>query len=298
MKVAELMGHEVVGLTIKRPGRPSSPRSSCFISDGIDVQSLRRTLKNEKFDWLIHLASYGVVPTDRDAEQMEKVNVRYGWHLAELLPDLSVRAAIAAGSSAEYAARGMQMFRETDPLEEGAPYGRTKALGGLKFLNECSRNATSAAVFRLFNVYGPGEAPHRLLPSLATQLSIGARVALSPGDQIRDFIFVDDVCTSLLDACLRLDTGQSRGGAYNLCSGMGMNVKTFAKHVAQLMGKDEDLLQFSALPRRPHEQMFVVGDPTAYKMAFGTVLPTSVKAGIQQSLIYLQSDAWDSKSEN
>ena len=52
-------------------------------------------------------------------------------------------------------------------------------------------------LLRFFKVYGEGEAPHRLLPSLVAGLARRERVPLSEGTQVRDFIHVDDVVAGL-----------------------------------------------------------------------------------------------------
>ena len=280
--LAERCGHEVTRLSIAR--NAEAPSSAVVTSAGTGRDSIHAALKGRRFDWLLHLASYGVHPGDRDPELMQSINIAFGENLAAVACDLGVRVALATGSSAEYRGPIDRPFRENDPLEENAPYGRTKAIGGPAFHGASRRAGAQGMLMRLFNAYGPGEGPHRLLPSLASRLSENERVALSPGDQVRDFVFVDDVAESLLKACARVDQVDAAAGTYNLSTGSGSTVRSFAEHVAEALKKDPALLDFGAIPKRPHEQMLVVGDARRYTAAFGETLRTPLRQGIEQTL--------------
>jgi hypothetical protein len=60
-----------------------------------------------------------------------------------------------------------------------------RARGACAIAIGCAR-AIPLAVCRIFGVYSPGEAPHRLLPSLASGLRGTDRAPLSPGLQKHD----------------------------------------------------------------------------------------------------------------
>ena len=70
---------------------------------------------------------------------------------------------------------------------------------------------------RLFGVFGPGEAPHRLLPYVHDRLSRGERVDLTAGLQWRDLLYVEDAAKGLLRAAEIALEG--RLGPFNLCTG-------------------------------------------------------------------------------
>ena len=113
-------------------------------------------------------------------------------------------------------------------------------------------------VARLFGVYGPGEAPHRLLPGLTSRLLRGERVPLTHGRQVRDFLHVDDACDGLI-ACAANGRNQSASVVVNVCSGEAVSVKSFAMTVARLMKVDDTLLGFGDETLRAGEVMHLVG---------------------------------------
>ena len=59
---------------------------------------------------------------------------------------------------------------------------------------------------RLFHVYGSNEHHSRLYPSLCKAALTGKDFPMSSGEQIRDFIHIDDVCKSI-DKAIDLNIG-------------------------------------------------------------------------------------------
>ena len=117
------------------------------------------------------------------------------------------------------------------------------------------------AVGRLFGVFGPGEAPHRLLPSLVRNLSARRRVPLSDGTQVRDVLPVAAVVDALL--CLAKAV-EADGGQHivNVSSGDMATVRDFAEMTADAIGAPRALLGFGDIERRPDEVACFAGDPT------------------------------------
>ncbi len=110
---------------------------------------------------------------------------------------------------------------------------------------------------RLFHIYGPGEAPSRLVPYLVDCLRNEVRAKLTKGEQYRDALYLDDAVSALLAAAAAPALSET---VYNVCSGCPMTVRGLADAVAHALGKSTDLLEFGALPYRHDEEMWVVGD--------------------------------------
>jgi nucleoside-diphosphate-sugar epimerase len=243
------------------------------------------------FDGLIHLAAYGVAPSDRDPAAMFRVNVELTAHLARLAGDAGVKAMVIVGTCAEYdgAAPGGPT-PETWPLESAKTYGASKAAGGLWGLAQARAVNLPAAVVRLFHIYGPGERDYRLLPSLALRLARGERVPMSDGAQVRDFVYVHDAVDGLLAVLNGLATRpeQTAWRAVNLATGTGTSVADFARTVCAIAQADPSLLGFGDLPRRPDDIPYLVGDTAAMADIFGwraaTALPEGATAAIADVL--------------
>lgn len=157
---------------------------------------------------------------------------------------------VYTGSMAEYGRPGI--LRESDPCIPDTAYGCAKFAGTNLAVALRATSGLDIRAARLFGVYGPGEAPTRLLPSLIGKLRAGAIVPLSDGKQVRDFIHVDDVCAALV--AFGAASPDTAPAVANIGTGKGVSVTDVCTMVADILDADPALLQFGAFPRRAVDQ--------------------------------------------
>jgi nucleoside-diphosphate-sugar epimerase len=246
--------------------------------------SVAGALRSRSFDCLFHLASYGVNPGHRDLSEMFRINVDVTRTLVEIAASWPGASVVMSGSGAEYdLSNATSPVSEFQPLESFKSYGASKAAGGLLALAAARASNLPLAYLRLFGVFGPGEAAHRLLPSLVEQLRQKKRVPLSAGDQLRDFLYVEDVVSALIAAVRFL--GQSpRQTTMNLSSGEPTSVRHFAECVADLMGAPRSLLGFGDIAKRPDDVMLFSGRPDLIEKTLGWQRKYSVETGLRAAL--------------
>jgi nucleoside-diphosphate-sugar epimerase len=138
-------------------------------------------------------------------------------------------------------------------------------------------------VARLFTVYGPGEHSGRLLPSLLAGARENRPIALSAGEQKRDFVYVEDV----VEALLRLgasDTGP--GEVVNVATGRLTSVRRFVETAAEVLAIPAEHLRFGAL--QPRFQESEHGDVTIEKLRrlTGWTPQTAIEEGIRRTRDY------------
>ena len=246
--------------------------------------SIANALRSRSFECLFHLASYGVNPGHRDLGEMFRINVDVTRALVELAATWPGASVVISGSGAEYDLTNTTApISEFQPLESFKSYGASKAAGGLLALASARANNLALAYLRLFGVFGPGEAPHRLLPSLVGQLRLGKRVPLSTGDQLRDFLYVDDVVSALIVAAQFLRTSP-RQVAMNLSSGEPTSVRHFAECVADQMRAPRSLLGFGEIAKRPDDVMLFSGRPDLLARTLGWRPEYTVETGLRAAL--------------
>jgi dTDP-6-deoxy-L-talose 4-dehydrogenase (NAD+) len=106
---------------------------------------------------------------------------------------------------------------------------------------------------RLFYLFGEGEHPARLFPTLNRKLAAGEPMMLSSGDKIRDFLDVAEA--GRLIATLA-ETGQV--GVANICSGRPVTIRQVAEEIADRYGR-RDLLEFGVATVHPRDPEAVAG---------------------------------------
>ncbi|WP_448096585.1 NAD-dependent epimerase/dehydratase family protein [Luteibacter yeojuensis] len=250
----------------------------------LDAEQLSQVVNGGQVDAVIHLAAAGINPGDRDHANLRRVNGDLPAECVDVAQAVGARGFLMAGSSSEYARFDGDRIREDAPLETMKLYGATKAAGAIMAVATGAALCLPCVNLRLFNVFGPGEAPHRLCPALRAALQEGREVPLSEGLQVRDFIHVDDACRAILAALSTTLAGSLPTGHYNVCTGQPTSVRSFALDVAAAMNADASLLRFGALPLRPDDQPRVVGDPSLFEAMTGWRPLHTVTTGIAHTL--------------
>jgi UDP-glucose 4-epimerase len=253
-----------------RPGRSVLPPADRVLRVSFpDPATIKAELGAETIDVVFHCAAYGVAPDQRDPAEMFHANVAGVGAWTEAAAAIGARGVVYAGSCSEYGqVRNEVLIGEDTPLAAVDLYGASKAAGGQWGRAAAQRLGIGFQWLRLFGVFGPGEAPHRLVPYLAAKLSAGQRVDLTPGEQQRDFLYVEDAVRGMILAAEAAAEGSF--GPFNICSGCPVSVRTFATAVAEIVDSSAvDLLDFGSRRYRPDEHMWMVGDPTKFSQATG-----------------------------
>ena len=147
-------GHHVASL--QRSAEMVAGVDEILLAGEFDPDTIAIKLRHRRFDWLIHLAGYGVRPGDRDAETMFRINVAVTHRLVREACAWPAKAAFIAGSGSEYdTATADRPVSEDHPLEGHKIYGASKAASSLVALATATTCDLPLAVGRIFGVFGP-----------------------------------------------------------------------------------------------------------------------------------------------
>lgn len=255
-------------------------------------EGLHSALSDCQFSTVLHLASYGVNPSHRNAIVMSDININLPVRLLELSSKWKANM-IMLGSCSEYSAVTFESsINELSQLESSKLYGASKAAGTLYACAAAEYYNVHLRVLRLFNVYGPDEASHRLLPSLMHRLCSGERVSLSEGKQKRDFIYISDAIDAVLQV-LKQSYSESFArfaDISNVCTGKPHSVKEFAETVADQLGVSRSLLGFGDLEMRPDDLPWVVGNPEKFFNDIGWKASYTLESGIADIVLKWNKD--------
>ena len=138
---------------------------------------------------------------------------------------------------------------------------------------------------RLFYLYGPREHPRRFVPAVINALLAGKPAPLTTGNEVRDFLHVEDVAAGIVAVALSKLTGIVEVG-----SGQPVTVREVASEIAGIIGRP-DLLQFGAYQSATTDPPRVVADNS--KLVSGTDWQPrfTLETGLRQTVEWWRNHA-------
>jgi nucleoside-diphosphate-sugar epimerase len=186
--------------------------------------------------------------------------------LFEAAAELGTRRILGIGTCAEYADRAPgdgAPWPESRAIAPATPYGAAKAALAERLAALAARRGISWAWARLFLLFGPGEAPGRLVPSVMRALLAGQPAACASGRPVRDF-----AATAHVGRALARLAAAPVEGPVNVASGEGLPIGALVGLIGRLAGRPE-LIRLGALPDRPGETPCMVADITRLRQEAG-----------------------------
>ncbi|WP_199621692.1 NAD-dependent epimerase/dehydratase family protein [Paenibacillus alkalitolerans] len=151
-------------------------------------------------------------------------------------------------------------------LEWGRYFSETK---GIRFIN-----------MKLEHLYGPLDSEQKFIPKVINScLNNEPELLLSPGEQKRDFIYLDDAISAYLVLLDKTPEQTSSFYEYQVGTGVSTSIRDLVELIHRVT-RSRTLLKFGAIPYRDNEIMFsqAVIDPL---VALGWVSKVGLEAGIE-----------------
>jgi dTDP-glucose 4,6-dehydratase len=131
-------------------------------------------------------------------------------------------------------------FVEDDPLRPNSPYSASKAGGELLARAYHVTYGADIVITRGSNTFGPYQYPEKILPLFICNLIDGMTVPVyGSGNQIRDWLYVDDHCRAI---DLVLHKGLP-GQAYNVGGGNERTNLQITHRILELLGKGPECVK-------------------------------------------------------
>lgn len=258
-------GHEPVAAVREHSNIHRLPKDVATATlDLEDLSSIERAVRDTRPDAIIHAAAYGAVHTERDALRMVSVNVRGTLALHAASVETGVKRFVHLATAFEYAPSAAALGEDA-PLDPRGSYAATKAAAAVALMQLARERSPRSVVMRLFNQFGPGDAPARLAQQIVTGKREGTRVELTAGVQQRDFSYVHDTARRIVAIAELPEDLYPAGTTLNVASGRAISVMEFATAFAAALDAG-DLLRFGQIPERadaPHDLVADVSRLTA-----------------------------------
>lgn len=220
--------------------------------DILDEQSLYSVIEGNKVEYIYHMA--GLKNRTNKVEEFSLLNkVNFGGTLSVLSAAVAygkIKHIVLMGTTEEYGSAVAPFTEVTQELPNSA-YGLSK-LSATKLARLFSiQYKVPVTVLRPSITYGPCQGIEMFLPAMIDTLVKGQPFKMSPGEQVRDFLYIDDLVDAIIVCC---EEPLLEGEIVNVASGVSLQLKEVAEHVAKMLGK-ENLLEVGAIPYRGFEIM-------------------------------------------
>lgn len=208
-------------------------------------------------DVLVHLASVGVSPKPASLQELFHWNVQVMLDLLEKAHTGGVKRFVLAGSFAEYGLTADQYDRipADAALLPTSPYAASKAAGFIAAHTFAIDKQIELCYLRICSAFGEGQYPNNFWPALRSAALNGEDFPMTPGEQVRDFVPVEQVASDILRAVE--DCSIVRPGVpyvANVGSGEPISMLQFAQRCWSAWGARGRILA-GAKPYRPNEPM-------------------------------------------
>ena len=210
---------------------------------------------------VFHLAAVGATDPFLPVEDSLRVNVL---GTVNLLKAMDGRAQVVVARTAA----------ERNP---SSPYAASKA-AAWGFCDMYAR--TKAWPLRgamIFQCYGLGQSARNVLPAALEAALSGNDFPLSPGEQIRDWVSVEDVVSGLLAVA---QSELAPAESIEIGTGVGTSLRETVQMLFELVGRKEYPI-LGALPYRPGEDMRVVADSDRTERLTGWRARTGLADGLR-----------------
>jgi UDP-glucose 4-epimerase len=233
---------------------------------------------------VFHLAAVGV--TDRAVDPALALAVNGGGtvHLLEALRDRDVRRVVLTGTCYEYGAR--EAVEGLDPFNA---YAASKVAAWAFGRMYWRVHGLPVVTVRPFQIYGPGQPGHTLIPAAIRAALAGEDFPMTPGEQERDFIYVDDVVEGMVAA----GASDVEGLSLDLGTGVARPVRQVVEQAWKLAGGSGRVLA-GALPYRPGEVMRLMADAERTEGLIGWRARVGLEEGLRRTV---DNEQWSMTNE-
>ena len=188
------------------------------------------------------------------------------------------KRAVFAGTCAEYEWKFSTYFENKTPLNPNTLYGACKHSLQTVLDSYSRETQLSTAWGRIFFLFGPEEHPDRLVSFIIKSLLKNKIASCSRGDQLRDFLYVEDVAFAFV-SILQSDIE----GPINIGSGNAITVKDLILKIGIKLDKCH-LIKFNAIPTPKDDPHQLVANITKLAKEVKWAPKYNLDAGIDKTI--------------
>jgi nucleoside-diphosphate-sugar epimerase len=202
-----------------------------------DITNYNTFINLEKVDYVFHLAARTFVP-DSWIETINflNTNVIGTTNVLEYCKRFNIPLTFV--SAYLYGQPDSLPINEQAPIKPNNPYALSKYLAEQVCHFYSSYHNLDITIIRPFNIYGPGQPNHFLIPKITDLVKKNLTIELFDLSPKRDYVFIDDV----IDALVRtLELKLAGFNVFNIGSGKSISVKEVVDYIQTAAGSQLDV---------------------------------------------------------
>ncbi len=243
------------------------------------------TKKNslKKYDFNYHYVVNSSGRSFFPKNKQEKINLRnnhyYGMlNLISALNKKTLKRFVHIGSSMEYGLIPGPQY-EKNKCKPNNYYGRVKLKCTIYLKKKFLIEGFPSVVLRVFQVYGPNQQRDKIIPFSALNCKKGKSFKITKGNQLRDFLYIDDLIDSIFKSLLN---DKVNGKIINVGYGKPISIRNLVEHIRSIYQKGKP--QFGVKKIKHSENLILYPKLTVAKNILKWSAKISLKNGIKKTI--------------
>src|SRR5215208_4468592 len=185
-------------------------------------------------------------------------------------------------------------FTEGSPFEPNSPYSASKAAAEHLCRAAHHTHGLDVVVTRCGNNYGPRQFPEKFLPLMLSNAFADEPIPVyGDGQNVRDWIYVEDHCRAILEVMRRGRAGE----VYNVGARNERRNLEVAESVLDALGKPRSLLKF-VKDRPGHDRRYAI-DPSKVERELGWRPSETWESGLRKTIRwYAENPEWVARTRS
>ena len=276
---------EITNIDAELPG--SNHENLSQIKDSDRYNFVKGNISNKKFmeeqishcDAVVNFAAESFVDRSiNDANPFLVSNIRGAFTILDIITKQNKRM-IQISTDEVFGSLAQSTANESSKFNPSSPYAATKAAAEL-LINSFSVTYNSDVIItRCTNNFGPRQFVEKLIPKTIILANQNLKIPIyGKGNNVRDWIFVDDHCDGVENVLLNGKAGES----YNISANNEIDNITIVKKILEKMNKPNDLIEF--VEDRPGHDFRYSMDSKKISNELGWKVQTSFDEGLEKTI--------------
>ena len=219
------------------------PRIQVHVYDG-SYASLLHALQAAQPAVVIHVASLFLAQhKPEDVARFIESNLNFPTQLLQAMSDLGIKRFINTGTSWQH--------YQNEAYNPVNLYAATKQAFEALLAYYVEAQGFRAITLKLFDTYGPGDTRPKLFSLLRKTARSGETLRMSPGEQLLDLVYIDDVLDAYLLAMARMSE-VTKAECYAVSNPAHLSLRELVRIYGETVGRLVNV-EWGGLPYRPRE---------------------------------------------